>query len=138
MAVDIVTVALLTPILIATVGDYAFPLIGVIAQNDSNILVQGVPIELDANGYGLSTATVPVDEGRHEYIVTVQHGLIEQEIPVTVIGKRRPTIAWWLLAVPITALLLSVRVYCTTAQTSTTEQKFSDRKRGRAADDTQE
>lgn len=113
MAIDIVTVALLTPILIGAAGDYAFPFVGIIAQNNSEIFIQGVPVELDENGYGIGTATVPVIEGRRDYIITVQHGLIEQEIPVTIIGKRAPTIAWWLLTAPLAALALSVRLYRT-------------------------
>ena len=110
MAVDIVTVALLTPILIAAAGDYAFPLIGIVANTTNEITVQGVPIELDENGYGLGTATVLVTIGRNDYIITVQHGLIEQELNVTVIGKKPPIIAWWLLGLPLAALALSVRV----------------------------
>ena len=110
MTLDIVTVALLTPVLIAASGDYSFPLVAVAADPASAIYLQGLLVPLDENGHGLGIAALPVEEGRKDYVVTVQHGIIEQELVVTVIGKRPPLFAWWLLAAPLGALLLSVRI----------------------------
>lgn len=111
MSVDIVTVALLTPILVGAMGDYVFPFVAIAAQTENNITVQGAPVYLDEQGYGLGVAVLPVMEGRNDYRVAVNHGLVEQELTVTVIGKKPPVVAWWLAFAPLGALLLSVRIH---------------------------
>jgi len=110
MALDIVTVALLTPVIIASAGEYAFPLVAIAADPNEDIFVQGAPVFLDDEGLGLGVATVPVTEGRADYVIRVEHGPIIQEVPVIVIGKKRPDIAWWLCIAPLSALLFSIRV----------------------------
>jgi hypothetical protein len=104
-----VTVALLTPVVIANAGSYGFAYLAVIANN-TDVTIQGTPIELDENGQGLGIATFPAEEGRRDYTVTVEHGPVAQEIPVTIIGQRPPYLAWWLFLFPLAALLCSVRI----------------------------
>lgn len=111
---DIITVALLTPVLIAPVGDYAFPLVAVAATTEdlenNPLLLQGTPVFFDDEGLGLGIATLPAEAGRRDYVIAVEHGPIVQELTVSVIGVEPTPLAWWLLAFPGAALVASIRV----------------------------
>jgi hypothetical protein len=110
MALDPVTVALVTSVVSGLAGTNATALVAMHASEPSIVWIAGEAVALGAHETRTIAVPVSLAAGRSSVILPVTSGGVTYNVRVASVGKREARLLWWLPLSILPLALTSVRV----------------------------
>lgn len=103
-------VALAVTILTGYTGDFTQTTVLVHSESNTTMIVQGEEYNVSSGEVISIPVSFKLKKGISTENITVQSGAISYQLPITLIGKPKPTLWWPLALLPLAGVLFAVRV----------------------------
>lgn len=102
-------IGLLAAVLSGAAGEEIEATVLIYAPHAQTVMIDGKELSV-VKGPNSIKVPVHVEAGTHEKSITVESESVTYTLPLTVVGKRRVSPWWSLTALPVLAVLLTLRV----------------------------